>query len=732
MAAIGKIRSWGPWLVGIIGLALFGFIATDFTRSCETSSNQARQQVGEVMGKKLSYQDYQSEVEEFKNVLKQIGQDANVDEEQLHEYIWQDYVRNSIIASEAEKLGLSVTDREMQDILAKGEHPLLQRGNMPYLLPQFFNAQTGIFDFNNVAQIYSVLQQQNPETYTEFDRYWKTVEKILRQALLSEKYLTLLKSCMLSNEVSAKMAFDGRNTESQIELASLAFSSINDNDVTISDNDLKAKYDEKKEMFKWNRETRDIKYVVCNVEPSETDLDNLRNGLLKAAEELKQDSLELTEILGTHRSTISYRGKDMPYNEKGLKALCPELFAALDTMAEMQVTEPIRANFNFVRYQQDGRPVADQKNIMAVARLNRRYQDVDSISYQVLGVPGQSLEDATKRADSLVAVIKGGVSMDSVATSLGQNLNTSWMSADSYQTLETVDPTIKTVYTALHNAAVNTPSYVKTANQIFLFMVKERRMAKLYDVAIVSNEVNFSTDTEEKTYNNFSEFVSKCTSPDDLEKNAANYNYLVLEQKNLQSNSPYIGTNEPLANTKDAVKWVFAKAQEGSISEIFRNSADGRFMAVAVTKVHPVGYLDQQSVADFLRTEVMRDKKAEMLIKKLDGAKTVADAKQKGALVDTIGQITFPTTVNVKGMRERGLSGAVAATQPGQTVNHVVKGTNGVFLFNVIDRKQREGVNYDPREQEITLIREAMRIVEAGAFDILQEKAKVEDNRYLF
>ncbi len=70
MAAIGKIRSWGPWLVGIIGLALFGFIATDFTRSCETSSNQARQQVGEVMGKKLSIQDYQAEVEEYKNVFK--------------------------------------------------------------------------------------------------------------------------------------------------------------------------------------------------------------------------------------------------------------------------------------------------------------------------------------------------------------------------------------------------------------------------------------------------------------------------------------------------------------------------------------------------------------------------------------------------------------------------------------------------------------------------------------
>ena len=77
MAAIGKIRSWGPWLVGIIGLALFGFIATDFTRSCETSSNQARQQVGEVMGERLSIQDYQNTIEEYKNVFKQLVQDID-------------------------------------------------------------------------------------------------------------------------------------------------------------------------------------------------------------------------------------------------------------------------------------------------------------------------------------------------------------------------------------------------------------------------------------------------------------------------------------------------------------------------------------------------------------------------------------------------------------------------------------------------------------------------------
>ena len=47
MAAIGKIRSWGPILVGVIALALFAFIAEELFRSCESSRNDQRQQVGE-------------------------------------------------------------------------------------------------------------------------------------------------------------------------------------------------------------------------------------------------------------------------------------------------------------------------------------------------------------------------------------------------------------------------------------------------------------------------------------------------------------------------------------------------------------------------------------------------------------------------------------------------------------------------------------------------------------
>ncbi len=717
MAAIGKIRSWGPWLVGIIGLALFGFIATDFTRSCETSSNQARQQVGEVMGSKLSIQDYQSSIEEYKNVFKQLGQ--NVEEDQLREFVWGDYVRNAVVEAEAEKLGLGVTDEEVKTVLTEGTHPLLQRGQLP-LIPMFYNQQTGMFDYNNVTQIYTMLQQQAPEQLQEFDRYWKTVEKVLRQSLLTQKYMTLLQACMLSNEASAKIAFDGRNNESQVELASLAYSTINDNDVKVEDADLAAKYNEMKNMFVWNEETRDVKYVVCNVVPSETDLTNLRNGLLEAAQELKADSLSAADITGAHRSVIAYR-ENMPYNANGLKRISPTLFNRLDSMVEKQVTEP----FNYSSF--EGSKMVDH---MAVARLNRRYVDVDSVNYRYIGVPGQSFDDAAQRADSLLAVLKGGVSLDSVATSIGQTVADEWLSADLYQNQDNVDPMLLNVLSTVRTAALNEPQKLLLNGQgVMIYVVKQRKNATLYDVAIVSNEVRFSNDTEEATYNRFSQYISECTTADDLEKNAAKYDYQVLEQQNLTSNATAIAS---LDNTRDAAKWVFAKANEGNISEIFRNSADGRFMAVALTKIHPKGFLDQKSVEQYLRAEVLKDKKAEALIKQLGGAKSVAEAAQKGAVVDTISHITFPTAVNVKGQQERGLSGAIAATAVGQTSKNVVKGTNGVFLFNVINRTPAEGQEFNRREQENNLISRAISLVQAGVFNVLNEKANVKDNRYLF
>lgn len=115
---------------------------------------------------------------------------ASLNETQLasvKDQVWQSYVNNKLIAEQAEKLGLTVTDAEIQAIIDEGTHPLLM--NTP-----FRNPQTGAFDKDMLKKFlvdYSNLStSQMPSQYVEYyqtmGNFWNFVEKTLRQSALAE------------------------------------------------------------------------------------------------------------------------------------------------------------------------------------------------------------------------------------------------------------------------------------------------------------------------------------------------------------------------------------------------------------------------------------------------------------------------------------------------------------------------------------------------------------------
>ena len=219
MAAIGKIRSWGPILVAVIGLALFAFIAGDLAKSCESMKNQDRSQIGEVLGKKIDYQEYQKLFDEYQDVIKMTqGRDNLTDAEsnQVKDMVWNQYVQNELIADEAAKLGLTVTDKELQDIFAQGTNPMLMQ-------TPFVNQQTGRFDVNSLKRFineYKTAKSKGAvsDESTSMYNYWTFLEKNIRQQLLAQKYQALISNSIISNPVSAKAAFNAENEESSIQL----------------------------------------------------------------------------------------------------------------------------------------------------------------------------------------------------------------------------------------------------------------------------------------------------------------------------------------------------------------------------------------------------------------------------------------------------------------------------------------------------------------------------------
>ena len=180
------------------------------------------------------------------------------------------------------------------------------------------------------------------------------------------------------------------------------------------------------------------------------------------------------------------------------------------------------------------------------------------------------------------------------------------------------------------------------------------------------------------------------------------------------------------------MKWIF-DAKDGDVSPLYECGNNDHMMVIALTKVHPVGYRSLDEVKDMVRQEVIRDKKFEVAAAKLKGVASIAAAKQKGAVVSTVNQITFsaPAFVQSTGASEPALSGAVAGVKQGQLSKAPVKGNGGAYLFQVTKRQQQAGAKFDVKQQIAMLQQMAMRA--AGRYmQEMTQKAEVVDNRYLF
>lgn len=712
MAALGKIRKRGMILISIIGLGLFAFIAEEGFRSCEASRNDQRQQVGKVLGEKVNVQDFQKLIDEYTEVIKMQQGVDNLNEMQMNQVkdmVWQTYIQTKVVEDEAKKIGLTVTDAELQNILAEGTNPMLMQ-------TPFVNRQTGRFDVNSLKKFiadYKTQQTANPQMAAQYQtlyKYWTFIERTLRQQILAQKYQSLLAGCILSNPVEAKLSYKEENEESSIQLATFAYSTIDDSKIKVQDADLKAKYDELKERFKQNVESRDIKYVTVRVEPSPADRAELQQTFKKYTTDLAAAS-EPANIVRKSTSLVNYLG--IPVAKT---AFPNDIADKLDSMAVGQTYGPFETKMD---------------NSMNVVKLISKQLLPDSVQYRQIQVVGKTPAEAQKRADSIYTALNAGAAFETIAKKYGQSGEKVWMTTAQYQNAPSLDADTKTYIGTLNNSGVNELKNIKIGQGNLIVQVVDRRaMINKYTAAVIKKSVDFSKDTYSKAYNKFSSFVSANQTPESIQKNAKSSGYTVQDAKDITTSThTLVGINA----TREAMKWLF-DAKEGEISPMYECGNNDQLLLVVLDKIHPKGYrsYDDPQVKEFLKAEVLRDKKAEQLMAKAKDVKNIAAAQAKGAKVDAVNQITFaaPVFVMSVGASEPALSGAVAATAKGKFSSRPVKGNAGVYVFEVTGRTMRPG-KFDAKTEEQKTRQKALQY--AGNFmNELILKANIEDNRYLF
>ena len=714
MAALGKIRSKGGILVGAIGLALFAFLAGDAARSCNGIKGEARQQIGEILGKKISVQDYQKLIDEYQSAIKFTMQRDNLSEQELNQVkdqVWQQLVSNRVIEADAEKVGLTVTEDEIQNVLNEGTNPMLVQ-------TPFVNQQTGRFDVNALKQFFDSYNKakaakspQVEQMQTIYD-YWLFVEKNLRAQLLGQKYQALLASCVLSNKAEAKMAFKDNNEESQIQLASLAYSTVKDADVKVTDGDLKAKYEELKPAFRQNVETRDIKFVDFKIKASAAD----RSQVVKEMNEFQKQlatAEDPSSVVSKSGSEIPYLG--LPVSSKAYQQY-PDIASKIDSLSV--------GTTGVVENAQD--------NTLNIIRVLSKAQLADSIQFRQINIAAATPNEARIKADSIQKALAAGADFDTLAKRYGQTGEKVWFTGQQYEMAPSMNQDNRTFVNALLNGEVNaTQNLALTQGNIILQVLDKKAFTTKTTAAVIKKLVDFSKATRSNAYNKFSEFVAKSSTIADLEKNAPKSGYQIQSLKDISTAEHYIAG---IRGTRDALKWLF-EAKQGEVSPLYECGDNDHLLVIALTAVHPQGYRpwDDVQVKEILKREVIKDKKAEKLMAKLKGVNSIAAAQAKGAKVSSVNQITFaaPAFVQATGSVEPALSGAVAGTVAGKFSKAPVKGNAGVYVFQVVKKSLRAGSKYDEALVMQQAAQANMQLVGNFMQDLIL-KAKVVDNRYLF
>lgn len=711
MATLQKIRSKGPLLVIIIGLALFAFVAGDAWKALQPHTG--KQDVGEINGEKISVQDYQNLVDEYTEVYKftrQTNAVSDAELTQIKDEVWNTLISSKIIEQAAAELGLRVTDAEMRAVLAAGNHPLLQQ-------TPFQNPQTGVFDvdllkrfLNEVATMdLKQLPQQYAEYYLSMSNYWNFIEKTLRQSLLMEKYQALISNSMISNPVAAKESYNSTNNSVNMLVAAIPYSAIADSTVSVSDSDIKSLYNEKKEMYKQYAETRDIKYIDVLVTASQEDRNQLENEVAEYAQQLAAADVELAPFIRSTGSTVLY--SEVPVKSS---AYPRDIANKLDTAKIGIVSAPYynRADDSFNAFK-------------VIAKVN----EPDSVQYRVIQVVAADEAATNTLADSIYTAIKKGADFAELAKKYGQEGESMWISGAQYEGAP-IEAENATFINTLNNMGKNELKNLDLGQINLVLQVLDRKaMVDKYQVAIVKRPVDFSKETYNKAYNNFSQFVAANKTLADLEANAEDNGYRLLERKSFMSNEHNISN---ISGTREALKWVF-EAEEGEVSPLYECGENNHMLVVAVASINEAGYPSIAKLKNELKAEVIRNKKAEKLIAELKNTKNFNDIKTfANVVVDTIKHVTFsaPAYVSVTRGSEPVL-GAYAANAKLNETSAPIKGNSGVYVLQVIEKEDIQADNFNAETEEGKLNAVAARAATRFMNDLYMD-ANVKDERYLF
>lgn len=694
MAVLQNIRNKAGLLIGIIAFALLAFLLGDLLNN--GSIGQPDRTIAEINGEDIAIDEYQQRLNEMTEVYKmnlgQVALDAETSE-RVQDETWNALIRDFILSAEYDATGVSVHKDELFE--------MVQGDNIHPMIAQIFaNPQTGQVD---KAQILSFLKSFEMEGGVERKAYWLFIEKELTRMRLNEKYNSLLSKGVLVNSEEAKYAISGSEMNKNIDFFSVAYSTISDSTVSVSSSEISSYYSKNKDKFK-QTESRNIEYVTYPIiASSDDDME-----VSKWSKEIAAEISEVNEL----KELVRYVkfNSDEAWEQKYQSASEVE-----EQLKDFAFTSEVGAVYG--PYEEDA-----SYNVIKLASREMRSDSVMASHILVQ-------EETEELADSLVEVLSANKSkMAELAEQFSMDQGSAANGGDLGWFKDGV--MVKPFNDAAFNGKVGEVQKVKSQfGTHILIVTKKSAPVEKALLAKVTRKVEASNTTHRNTYTAASKFRADSPTEESFKASATENGMRIRFGSNITRDSK---TVMGLEDSKDLVRWAY-KAELGEVSDVIE--LDGMFVVATLSKVADKGYRAQSDVENLIKTELIKEKKADIIAEEINsnkaGSQTITSlAAKMGASIKSASNINFSSYSVAQAGVEPKLVGAISIASQ-EEISEPIAGNRGVYVFRVTSEVANPSARTIESEKN-SMAQTKAYMVDYQAFNALQEIADVSDFRLKF
>ncbi|MCM1291997.1 MAG: SurA N-terminal domain-containing protein [Bacteroides sp.] len=697
MATLEKIRSKSVLLLIIIGVALLAFIIGDFF-------NSSRHLFGDDMSVAVMGSE-KIDPQEFNTRLQQATANSSADNDEMRAWQNQQVLRQMLIErlqkEEFEKLGLTVTDEELNDAIFGANAAL---GNM--MVAQMSNGA-----FQSAAQFRDYCD--NPQKYGDSQtdpqmlrQSWVEFENNLSRELLNFKFQNMLSGTMAANKLDIEQMYGDDNTGYMISYVKKAYT--NDPTVKVTDDEINKMWEADKANYALDEETRLVGMIALEIAPSVEDEEAARKAVSEVLQGLNTTP-ELEALRGhkgfnPQRTTMTKSFIAQQVQRGGNSRL--KEFADSAAIGTAALLEDGPTNFQ-------------------IAKLFGRDNQIDSLTFNLAIVPAgdaakldsvKTAIAAGKKAEDLMAL--GEVyAFDSIATSI-----TNPTVANS-QIQSIVASDLTAFKDSFLNADLGTAFVPDTTNSMGMtriYTVTNRKEPEsTVDIALISYTLEPSNATVNALRERLEKYIAANPTADKFAANAAGAD-LNFDYTDISASNPYVmlGQNQMgpvfLPGSNAAAVWAL-DADKGAVSPVFGDERTGVFLVASVNDI----FTDYRTTADprvkaDLTQKVRNSKSGDSMVKTYAGK--ASDINGYATLLGSdVAQdaVNFNSSARIYGPE---LLARIVTTGKGKLVGPS-KGADGVVVFQVTD------INKPVRPVDLTTDANAVNMRRAGA--ILQNSNAV-------